>query len=158
MYYQSNTATSGSRLVVMLDLQNVGISANSVKMFDDRLMADLDNLFPRFENENIESWELFRAYPGVNQEEAAKELRRLEWRIPRDRKRDWDARIIQDSKSTCMQDPENTILVLCTRDGDYADLIRELEEDGVDVYIASQSMPSHKLLNAIGGNRYWIRL
>ena len=57
-----------------------------------------------------------------------------------------------------MQDPENTILVLCTRDGDYADLIRELEEDGVDVYIASQSMPSHKLLNAIGGNRYWIRL
>ena len=39
------------------------------------------------------------------------------------------------AKSDCGQDPKDTILVLIAQDGDYLELIRELREQGVSVYL-----------------------
>lgn len=136
------------RLVVMLDFQNLGVSANDVSRLDDWVMAKVAYL--RSEN----TGELFKAFTRPDQQAAAKELRRLDWRVA-ESSNDSDPAIIQQAKSNCGHDSTNTTFVLISRDGDFAGLIENLQQKGVSVYVAGPSDTSQRLIRAVGPGRWW---
>jgi transcriptional regulator with XRE-family HTH domain len=124
----SKPSTSRSTLLAMWDFQNVGIPVHQVKSLELTIRGELDKRFARA------SHRLFKAFANPNQAAASDELLELGWRVWEDDE-EIDDEIIAQAKSDCGQDPEDTILVLIAQDGDYLELIRELREQGVSVYL-----------------------
>lgn len=143
--------TSGNRdrVMVLLDFQNLGVSANSVEAMNGWIVGEVNRRFPST------SHEVYRAHCRPNQQAAIAELRRLRWRVnPSDS--DVDEWIIQDARSYCGESPGNTVLFLCTKDGGFAGIVQELRNRGVQVYGMGPSNSSHRLVQAIGRRR-WIQ-
>ena len=125
-----------TRLVMSWDFQNVALDAREA--FDAWFYMDkfLDIAFPK-----VDKWEI-RAYASWQHNEAVKNLRdvKLEQTYS-----NADAQINRDALSLCgVQrsywghsgvDPKDTVLVLVSKDGDFAELISEAEQAGVDVYL-----------------------
>ena len=81
----------------------------------------------------------------------------LGWRVWEDDE-DIDDEIIAQAKSDCGQDPKDTILVLIAQDGDYIDLINELRDQGVVVYLFTrQQRYSQRLTQAVPRDQ-WMEL
>ena len=80
----------------------------------------------------------------------------LGWRVWEDED-NMDEDIIDQSRSDCGAEPEGTILVLITKDGDFADMIEELRAKGVRVYLMAPRDASDDLVEAVGDKR-WIPL
>jgi transcriptional regulator with XRE-family HTH domain len=51
---------------------------------------------------------------------------------------DADSQLVKDSLRECSADPLKTIFILASKDGDYAEFLKELRRIGVDVYIWSE--------------------
>ena len=66
-----------------------------------------------------------------------------------------DDEIANQMKSDCGQDAGHTVVVLITKDGNFADLVAELKLDGVTVYLMSPPDANGKLLSEVGKKR-WI--
>ena len=131
-----------NRLVVVLDFQNLGITARDISKMDDFLMEKLDRIAPQTE------LEVFKAFARPDQEAAISELKKLKWRVKAD-KVNLDSAIVQQVKSDCGHDPENTVLVICSRDGDFASLVREMQDWGVEVYLMGPADTSQRLIHAV---------
>ncbi len=50
-----------------------------------------------------------------------------------------DSQLVIDSLQDCSVEPHNTIFILVTKDGDYAELLRNLTRMGVDAYVWSKT-------------------
>ena len=143
--------TSGRRhrVMVALDFQNLGVSAGNVEAMDSWIRGEVDRRF------RTASHEVYRAYCRPDQVAATAVLRRLHWRVtPTDS--DADQRIIQDAKSYCGESPEDTVLFLCTKDGDFVNLVQEMRHRGARVYGMGPSNSSQGLMQTIGRRR-WIQ-
>ena len=147
----SKPSTGRSSLVTMWDFQNVATPVHQVKALDSTIRGELDKRF------TSASHRLFKAFGGLNQSSATDELMRLGWRVWEDDE-DMDEEIIAQAKSDCGQDPQNTVLVLITQDGDYMDLIEELEEQGVGVYLYTRQRGFNQSLVRLVSKNHWIKL
>ena len=131
-----------TRLVMILDFQNLGVSALNVQRMDRYIMDEMERLAPSTHQE------VFKAFASPDQVVGVSELKKLKWRVRIDES-DQDDAIVQQVKSDCGQDPEDTILVICSRDGDFAGLVKEMQDWGVEVYLLTPPGASQALLNSV---------
>ena len=134
------TPAKSLRVAVMADFQNLGVSANKVAKFNKHIRDAVERLFPNPKHT------LFRAFTSPNQ--AGDTLRQNNWKVKEGRG-NWDENIIQQAKAYCGEDLKGTALVLITKDGDFADLLKELKGKGVQVYLMSPANPSKKLSDLV---------
>ena len=133
-----------SRLLVMWDFQNVPPSRGAVAKAADWITSQLGTRFA------AASYRRFKAFSHPSQTAATDELQKFGWRVWEDDE-DMDDEIIAQCKSDCGQEPKDTILVLVTKDGDFTELVEELKERGVDVYLGSPAAgPNQKLVHVVG--------
>ena len=139
--------TNRTRLLVFWDFQNEGVGANRVQNVNDRISSAMRSRF------GGASSQMFKAFGGTNQSPALDRLRQVSWRI-RSINGNVDERLIAEAKSDCGQDPTGTLFVLISRDTDYAEMMSDLREQGVDVYVGhlTPETPSPALRNAVGRN------
>ena len=131
-----------ARLVVVLDFQNLGISALDIRGMDNFIMEELERIAPSTHEE------LFKAFAGPDQVVGIAELKKLKWRVRVDED-DQNEVIIQHIKSDCAQGPEDTILVICSRDGDFQGLVKEMQQSGVEVYMMGPPGASRHTMAAV---------
>lgn len=142
-----------TRLALMWDFQNVPLDPDDA--FDAWFYMEkfLDIAFP-----SVDEWEL-KAYASWQHNEAVKDLRYLDMcQIGYDA----DTRMEQDIRHFCSlprsstwrsasqrPDPRDTVLILVSKDGDFADLLYEADQAGVDVYLWAPSGCSQDLIEAM---------
>ena len=137
-----------NRLLVMWDFQNLGLAEHDVDKADTWLKQELNKRFPSISSRR------FKAFAHTNQVVASEELMRLGWRVWEDDE-DVDEDMIQQILSDCGQSPLETVLVILTKDGDFAETVRELIEKGVRVYLVAPEGSSQDLVDEIP-NKRWI--
>ncbi len=142
-FFRQSYSGNRRRLIVMLDFQNLGASAAEIQDLDDRIMSEIDSIAPSTDSE------IFKAFARPDQQDAVNELRRLKWRVKTDNA-NMDQAIIQQSKSDCGHDPDDTTLVICSKDGDFAPLIEDMREWGVRVYVMGPHDISKRLGDTAG--------
>lgn len=124
--------TGRTRLLVFWDFQNEGRAANSVQSVSDSIKAALQGRF------GGASLQIFKAFGGANQSKATDMLDEAGWRIWED-DIDMDAELISQARSDSGQEPEDTLVILITKDRDYSEMINDLQERGVEVYLGQLS-------------------
>jgi len=129
-------------LVVSWDFQTVGTSAMSEQFAHSTILQELRQRFTG-------KTPLFKAFAHPTQNEAAKELQNLGWRLCVDEDEVFQY-IIEDAKSDCGHNPEETIFVLISDDNNFGNLIDELKSTGVQVYVMSTQTFNNDLFNRIG--------
>lgn len=137
------TPDARTELLVYLDLQNLSLNAADVPAFDGWIRAELNRRFPNTANR----W--FKGFCAPHQSAATEQLESLGWRIWEDSD-DLDDEIVSQSRSDCGRKPDNTILILGSKDGDFAGLINEMRGKGVMVYLIAPPGISQKLAQAVG--------
>lgn len=137
------TPNARTELLVYLDFQNLGLTAADVPAFDGWIRAELNRRFPNTANR----W--FKGFCARHQSAAAEQLESFGWRIWEDSD-DLDDEIVSQSRSDCWRKPDNTILILGSRDGDFAGLINEMRGRGVMVYLIAPDGISQRLAQAVG--------
>jgi len=141
---------SRQRVIVMLDFQNVGVRAQSVSKLTDWIKSQIKNRF------SSETDLLFKAFANsVNQRAAADKLKESGWRVWQ-KNANMDDDIIQHCKADCGKDPNQTVLFLVTKDGDFSELANHLKSKGVVVYAVGPQDTSQKLVQTVGKKR-WIQ-
>lgn len=143
-----------TRLVMVWDFQNVALEADDA--FDVWFYMDkfLDIAFP-----SVDKWEL-RAYASWQHDEAVKNLRYVKLEQTYFNADDQISREVRNlcglQQSYWSQpriDPKDTVLVLVSKDGDFAELLNEVGQAGVDAYLWSPPGCSQDLRGAVkGGN------
>ena len=140
------------RLIVMWDYQNFGVSDNNVEEASHWVKNTLEKKF------TSTTYHRYKAFSSPYQSRSTDVLQSLGWRGWEDTQ-NMDEEIYDQCMSDCGQDPKATILVLITRDGDFADLIEELQVKGVRVYLLAPDNASQDLFEAVGRKRIipWAR-
>ena len=138
------------KLIVMWDFQNVGVSSKNVTGVSKHIRESLVGKFSSTKQY------LFKAFSHSGQSDATDILNNLGWRVWEDAA-DMDEEIIDQCRSDCGAEPEATILVLITKDGDFVDMIDELKTKGVRIYLLAPKNANNDLIEAVGKKR-WILL
>ena len=128
------------RVAVLADFQNVGVSANNVAKFDKHVRDSVERLFPNPKQS------LYRAF--ISPKQAGPALKQSGWKV-KEGAGNWDKDIIQQAKAYCGENPKGTALVLITKDGDFAQLIKDLRGKGVETYLMAPANSSRKLLDVV---------
>ncbi len=131
-----------SRLVVILDFQDLGVSALNIKQMDHYIMEEIERMAPSTHHE------VFKAFASPDQVVGISELKKLKWRVRIDDS-DQDDEIVQQVKSDCRHDPEDTVLVICSRDGDFEGLVKEVQQWGVLVYMMGPLGTSQRVKDSV---------
>ena len=137
-----------TRLIVMWDFQNIGVSATDVPTVDARIKEELNSRFPSM------PYRSYKAFAHPSQSSASDELMKLGWKVWEDEE-DLDEDLIQQSLSDCGQSPSETVYVIITKDGDFTDLLGELREKGVRNFLFAPQEVNGDLVNEVGEKR-WI--
>ena len=139
-----------SRLLVIWDFQSMSTQPNRVQDFVTWIRSALDaRLAPP-------SYQWFKAFAWKNQAAATDELLTLGWRIWEDDE-DLGDEITVQAKSDCGQEPQDSVLVLITKDGKYENLVADLHGQGVLVYLITPSQSYSKGLVDAVGQQKWIQ-
>lgn len=160
-----------SRLIVSWDFQNWSPQSINLQETSDLVKKTLTRRFPSatyhlyklFTSETMvnasHSWgEWFydmsrmsgRLSPANTQSNMI--LDELGWRVYK-YPHNIDDELDTQSYSDCLQNPEDTIFVLISRDGDFVDLLQELRQKGVNTYLIAPKNTSQKLIEAVGKKR-----
>ena len=142
-------------LFVFWDFQNLPVSAEEVLQRDKWIRDELDRRCTTVTHKVFKVFARSMSFAPFLHDEAIELLDNAGWRIWEDSE-DLDEDIIQQCRSDCGQDPEGTILVLVTRDGDYRELIDDMRNKGVRVYLMAPQDAGRKLVSAVGEKR-WIK-
>ena len=126
--------TRSIRRIVMWDFQNVAFAASEIQKVDKEIKDNVSRIAPSTDDD------LFKVFCRPDQHAASDELKKLNWRV-KERENDIDELLIQESKSDCGQAPRETILFICSKDGDFAPLVKEMREWGVQVYVMAPKTP-----------------
>ncbi len=145
---ESHMKHGRSRLVVAWDFQNLAISSIEVSEKNNLIREYLKQRFPTI------SYSLYKVFSSSIHTPATDELSKLGWRI-QEFDRDVDEELDSQVWSDCNQDAEDTIFILITRDGDFVDLIEDLRNKGVRVYLMAPEHSSQRLIEAVG-KKGWI--
>ena len=134
-----------SRLLVILDVVHVSITASNASGINDSIRKELAERFPGA------SHQIFKAFAEPNQYSVTDQLMELGWRVWEDT-RHIDEELESQAKADCGHEPEETTLMLITNHDGYAELIKELQEWGVDVYLGELTGRASPLLRSIVGS------
>lgn len=124
------------------DFQTAGVPAYWVGETNKNIEAELSKRF-------VGMTPIFKAFTHPSQHEAAKQLENLGWRVWEGKQEVFDD-IIEQAKSDLGQNPENAVLLLISRDNNFMNLIEQLTEKGVQVYVMSPQYYNNELLNKVG--------
>ena len=128
-----------AKAVVMADMQNLGVASRNVQKFTqyvrEAVRSRADGQAP-----------ILKAFVAPGQ--CGDALQQHKWRVWEDAG-DWDADMAHQAKSDCGHNPSRTALFLVTKDGDFADLIKDLKGKGVQVYLMAPAGASKKLLDVV---------
>ena len=142
-----------TRLGMMWDFQNVPLDADDA--FDAWFYMDkfLDIAFP-----GVDEWNL-KVYASWEHNDAVKSLRYVDVSQVG---YNADSQIERDIRSFCNlgnsgirwgqaqgHDPKDTVLLLVSKDGDFADLLLEADQAGIDVYLWAPPRCSTDLLGVV---------
>ena len=143
-----------TRLAMMWDFHNVPL--DPAEAFDAWFYMDkfLEIAFP-----GVDEWNL-KVYASRQHNDAVKSLRYLDVSQVT---YNADSQIAQDIRRFCNlpspgglwrgqpqgHDPKDTVLVLVSKDGDFADLLHEADQAGIDVYLWAPVACSTDLLGAV---------
>ena len=140
------TPNARTELLVYLDLQNLSLNAADVPALNAGIQAEINRRFPS----KASRW--FKGFCRPHQTAVSDRLEDLGWRIWEDSD-DLDDEIISQCRSDCGRKLKNTILILGSADGDFVELIKEMEGKGVLVYLLTPPGISPKLEQAVGKKR-----
>ncbi len=130
-----------SRLIVTWDFQQVGVYGPQLEDMDSFVRSQLNKRFPQA------SYRLLKAFAWESQSEQTDLLDELGWKVFED-----DDKLVHnvfdDAKSDCGQEPEDTTFVLIAKDDVYDELIKELKERRVQVYLMTPPGPNSEVLAA----------
>ncbi len=129
-------------LIVIWDFQTTGIPPYWVQYANTTIMTELKKRFSGMTP-------IFKAFAHSTQQEAVKELENLDWRVWEGNEEVYDD-IINQAKGDSGQNPEGTVVVLISRDNDFVELIEELMNKGIQVYVMSTQTYNNKLLEKVG--------
>ena len=90
-----------------------------------------------------------KVFTHKTQDKAAIELDKLGWTVFEGGNEIFND-IIQNAKSDSGHNPEGTVLVLISRDDKFVELINELKNNGVIIYIISPPVYNNKLFEVVG--------
>ncbi len=127
------------------DFQNLGVAPEYVKPVNDWVKDQLTTKFP------AASHRVFKAFAHVDQTTATDELVQHGWRVWEDDDYLYED-LEQQATSDCGQDPEGTVFVLVSEDDDFADLISDLRQRGVDAYVVGRDGEGAELQAAAGAD------
>ena len=140
-----------SRLLVKWDFQNVAASVTQVPDLASWIREELDRRFASA------SHQLYKAFAYYHQSAATDTLLGMRWRVWED-DQDLHDEIVSQAMSDSGQEPEDTTLVLITEDGQYEELVKDLQGRGVRVYLITPwGHFSNSLVELVGEER-WIRV
>ena len=142
-----------TRLGLMWDFQNVPLDSDDAHDAWFYMEKFLDIAFPE-----VDDWNL-KVYASWEHDEAVKSLRYLDVsRVGHNA----DSQIEQDIRRFCNlpssgiwrdpthdQDPKDTVLILVSRDGDFAEALYEADHAGIDVYLWAPPGCSRELLGVV---------
>ena len=140
-----------TRLLVMWDFQNAGIQVADLPGLVSRIRKALDERFASA------SYRLFKAFATPLQANATDVLDDLGWGVWEDFS-DIDGELTAHARSDCGQKPKETAFVLVANDGDYRDLMSDLEELGVAVYLLTLGRGGGQRLASVVGKERLIRI
>ena len=135
--------------LVYWDIQNLAPSYSNAAEWDAFIRSEVHRRVPKAKRI------LLKAFSSTTHQLATNELEKKEWRVWEDHG-DWDEDIYDQAMSDAGQSPRHTVVFLVTADGDYADMVEELRNRGVRVYLIAPSTASKSLISAVGEKR-WIR-
>ena len=143
-----------ARVVMLWDFQNVALDADSASEVWFYMARFLPVAFP-----NVKEWEL-KVYASWEHRSAVQNLIGFKTEQPYSNA---DAQIKQDARRLCgvpeqshfmiygrpNHDPKSTIFVLVSKDGDFANLISDARQAGVDVYLWAPPGCSKELASSV---------
>lgn len=136
----SPVAQNVSRVGIFLDFQNVGVSEKDFASFTKILRKKLDDCFPNSKRNR------FRAF--VSSGKNSNIFESNQWSVNKcSRNRDKD--IMKAVRDYCQSNAKGTAVLLLTKDGDFAGLIKEMQDKGVHVYLMAPPSASNKFLNVV---------
>ena len=138
-----------TRLLVVWDFENLAAQIQHVPDIDAWLRAECEKRFPKTTHRIFKAF--VRATPGYSLYDPSDTLENHDWKVWEESE-NLDETVIDHCKSDCGHEPSRTILVLVARDGDYADMINELKDRKVQVYLLGFGF-SQELVNAVGKRR-----
>jgi transcriptional regulator with XRE-family HTH domain len=131
------------KLVVLWDFQTLGTPANWVRSEEARIQQLLNQRLGDMPDV------IYRAFTHPDQRLAVTELEKLGWSV-----REGGSDIVKDieniGKSIAGQEPDKTVIVLISNDNIFVELIEELKNWGVQVYVISNQPYDNKLLKTSG--------
>ena len=96
---------------------------------------------------------LLKAFSRPEHSNATDVLERLGWRVWEDLV-NWDQDIFDQAMSDSGQGPEETVVFLITADADFTDLVEDLKQSGVRVYVVAPSTVTPALVGVVGSRRH----
>ena len=129
---RSKTKKQRDRVSTMWDLNSMNFSPYQIREIDAWIT---DQIRTRFGNPHLEWFKVF-AKPG--QRASIEVLAELDWDVWEHTK-DIENELVSHAKSDCGQKPNETIFVMIGRHNAYVELLDELTDWGVDVYVVEPS-------------------
>lgn len=143
---ESNSRQGRSRLIVAWDFQNLSLMWNEIPEKSEWIKKELTRRFP------TTNYALYKVFASPFHSAATNVLSKTGWRV-QEYSHDIDEELDSQSWSDCNQVPKDTIFVLITRDGDFTDLIEDLRNKGVRVYLMAPDNSNQNLIKAVGEKR-----
>ena len=137
-----------TKRVVMWDFQNLDLKAEDVVDEWNWMHRYLDLIHPK-----TRSSQVLRAYTSTTQWQAAQALQQTGFEVFQGYF-DADSQIEADSIELCAKNPHKTAFILVSNDGDYGPLLRELRENGVEVYIWGTDESNEHLRVLVGQDHF----
>jgi transcriptional regulator with XRE-family HTH domain len=136
-------------LVVFWDFQTLGTPLYMIKQSSESIEVELNRRFSG-------TIPLFKAFTHSSQGQASDLLEDMGWRVWIGGQEIFED-IVEQARSDSGQNPKKTILVLITSDNNFKELIFNLKEQGVQVYVMSPLTLNNQLLNQVGQkfSIYW---
>lgn len=136
------------RLIVMWDFWTLGLQPYQVEEAETWVKSELKKRFHHM------SVEMYKAFSHTSQSSATNTLIKLGWKVWEE-PTGMDDELIDHTRSDAGQDPKATILVLITRDDQFVDLIDEMQNKGVRVFLIAPKNTNGDLIEKVGQRR-WI--
>ena len=137
-----------TKLLFPWDFQNRGLDASEVETEWHYMRKYIDLLFPR-----SRASRQFWAYTALHQYQAAAKLEQLKFEVFTSHF-DADSQLVQDVKEEYQKRPTSSILILAADDGNYAEMLRDAREEGVDVYIWGTGQCSDRLQRILADGHF----
>ena len=140
-----------SRLIVTWDFEGVAVQSHQLPEIESWIKSELDRRF------SSSSQKLFKAFAWTSQSKEADELSGMGWRVFEDDEGLVDA-IYDDARSDCGHDPTDTTYVLIAKEELYVELVNELRDRGVRVYLITPPRNYEQALIEAVDSKRWIML